>query len=103
MHISLDIDAQLAQQIQRAADLEHRSVDEYVKNVLSNVVKSGTLEQRQFVGRTVSGADISAKSHLVLMQGIYYRYDLLNESHPNHDANYEIVSTNGNVLMLRQK
>ncbi|MHA8262337.1 toxin-antitoxin system HicB family antitoxin [Lactobacillaceae bacterium Melli_B3] len=103
MQIALKIDGQLANQIQRAADLEHRSVDEYVKNVLSNVVKSGNLEQRQFVGRTISGQEINVKSRLVLMQGIYYRYALLNETKPTPTAEYEIVGTNGNVLLLRQK
>ncbi|UQS87226.1 toxin-antitoxin system HicB family antitoxin [Nicoliella spurrieriana] len=100
---TIDLDAQLANQIKQAAAVEHRTVDEYIQNVLRNTVKSGTLEQRQFVGRTVSGDQISAKSRLVLMQGIYYRYDLLNESQPTNAATYEVVGTNGNVLLLRQK
>ncbi|WP_219053873.1 toxin-antitoxin system HicB family antitoxin [Lactobacillus sp. Sy-1] len=100
---TVDLDAQLADQVKRAADVEHRTVDEYIKNVLRTTVKSGTLEQRQFVGRTISGREINEKSRLVLMQGIYYRYDLLNESQPSDSADYEVVGTNGNVLLLRQK
>ncbi|WP_105956663.1 toxin-antitoxin system HicB family antitoxin [Apilactobacillus quenuiae] len=102
MKVTIKLDAVLADQVKKAADNEKSSVEEYIVNVLSNNVKTGNFEQRQFVGKKITGDKIDSKSRLVMMDGIYYRFDLINEKEPTLNTDYTVVGNNGNVLYLKK-
>ncbi|TPR18030.1 toxin-antitoxin system HicB family antitoxin [Apilactobacillus timberlakei] len=102
MKVTIKLDAMLADQVKKASAIEKSSIEDYITNVLSNHAKTGNFEQRQFVGKQIVGNKMDIKSHLVMMDGIYYRFDLINEKEPTADAKYTVVGNNGNVLYLKK-
>lgn len=102
MKVTIKLDSMLANQVKNSAVEEKSSVEDYITNVLSNHVKTGNFEQRQFVGKQIDSNKIDIQSHLVMMDGIYYRFDLINEKQPTADVKYTVVGNNGNVLYLKK-
>ncbi|UQS84923.1 toxin-antitoxin system HicB family antitoxin [Apilactobacillus apisilvae] len=102
MKVTIKLDGMLADQVKKSANTAHTSVEEYITNLLQDTLKTGNFEQRQFVGKRVDGKNVNGNNHLVMMDGIYYRYDLINEKELNQNASYEVIGNNGNILYLKK-
>ncbi|MFC6207240.1 toxin-antitoxin system HicB family antitoxin [Levilactobacillus tongjiangensis] len=98
----LRMDEDLFQRLSLAADADSRSINAYIVQLLSRAAPHGTWEQRQLIGRSLSGKELDAKSGLVLVAGIYYRYLLEAPEKPDRTASYTITESNGNILTLKK-
>ncbi|MCM0582103.1 toxin-antitoxin system HicB family antitoxin [Weissella diestrammenae] len=104
--ISLRLNANLHAAIVQAAEKEGRSVNNYIATILTRHLESvqpskSSFEQRQFVGRTVSGSLMTPENGLILVDGIYYRYLIEGNQAVEPKRQYVIIEANGNVLVLR--
>lgn len=105
--ISLRLDKDLHKRVAQAAEADDRSVNNYISMVLEHqlmpkVVSKESFEQRQFVGRTISGERITPENGLVLVDGIYYRYLMDGNKNVDTSRDYVIIEANGNILVLRE-
>ncbi|KRL05446.1 hypothetical protein [Liquorilactobacillus oeni] len=64
-------------------------------------VTDDSLENRQFIGQTLTGSQVDSENGLVQVKGIFYRY--LIESNLKFDPakDYIVIEANGNILTLR--
>ena len=60
------------------------------------------LEHRMFLGRVVTNSDFSTDKSLVQVGGIWYRYDLSDNSTYDDQAKYSVVNNTGNTLHLQK-
>jgi hypothetical protein len=98
----LRLDQGLYDQIANKAKSESRSVNNYIVHLLEKSTNNETLENRQFVGRTIQGREILEDSGLVSVNGIYYRYILSNVKSVSQDRLYTIIEATGNILTLKE-
>ncbi|WP_203641833.1 toxin-antitoxin system HicB family antitoxin [Levilactobacillus andaensis] len=98
----LRMDDSLFERLSNAADADGRSINAYIVKLLSQAAPHGTWEQRQLIGRSLSGKELDTKSGLVLVAGIYYRYLLESPEKPDPTASYTITESNGNILTLKK-
>lgn len=98
----LRMDESLFEKLSQAATADGRSINAYIVNMLSKTASPGNWENRQLVGRTVPGTALDAKTGLVLVAGIYYRYLLEPREALDADAAYTIIESNGNILTFKK-
>lgn len=60
------------------------------------------LEHRMFLGMVVTSDDFSTDKSLVQVGGIWYRYDLSDNSTYDEQAKYSVVNNTGNTLHLQK-
>ena len=98
----LRMDESLFAKLAQAATADGRSINAYIINILSKTATPGNWESRQLIGRTVPGTALDAKTGLVLVAGIYYRYLLEPREAPVADAEYTIIESNGNNFTFKK-
>ncbi|NLR09820.1 toxin-antitoxin system HicB family antitoxin [Lactobacillus sp. ZJLC28-8] len=98
----LRMDESLFAKLSQAATTDGRSINAYIINILSKTATPGNWESRQLIGRTVPGTALDAKTGLVLVAGIYYRYLLEPREALDFTANYTIIESNGNILTFKK-
>ncbi|AYM01589.1 toxin-antitoxin system HicB family antitoxin [Levilactobacillus yiduensis] len=98
----LRLDKSLFERVAAAADADGRSINAYISQVLSRAAPAGNWEQRQLIGRAISGKELDVKSGLVLVAGIYYRYLLEAPEKPDATATYTVIESHGNILTLKK-
>jgi len=98
----LRLDESLFKRVSAAADADGRSINAYIAQVLARAAPQGNWEQRQLIGRAISGKELDVKSGLVLISGIYYRYLLESPEKPDKAANYTVIESHGNILTLKK-
>ena len=101
-HFLLRMDESLFAKLSQAATADGRSINAYIINILSKTATPGNWESRQLIGRTVPGTALDAKTGLVLVAGIYYRYLLEPREALDFTANYTIIESNGNILTFKK-
>lgn len=105
--LSLRIDPKLHQQIAKAAESQHRSVNQFIAISMENALKinsnnEDSLENRIFVGRIISPDKFIKNSDLVDMDGIYYRFHIEDNLSLIKDASYAVIEAVGNILILKK-
>lgn len=105
--ISLRLDKDLHKRVAEAAEADGRSVNNYISLALERQlspknIAQDSFEQRQFVGRTITGDRITPENGLVLVDGIYYRYLVDGNKEVDTAHDYVIIEANGNILVLRE-
>lgn len=97
----LRLDQKLYDRLQSEADRQGRSVNAHIINILNNTSDPSTFEQRQVIGKVISGADLTGNG-LVQVSGIYYRYLLDDNRDLDVQAQYAIIEATGNILTLKK-
>ncbi|CAM3125371.1 toxin-antitoxin system HicB family antitoxin [Leuconostoc rapi] len=101
-NIPLRIDPKLHEELAEHANMEGRSLNNYLTKLLEEGLQPKTFEDRQFVGQVISGENFDLTSRLVKISGIYYRYLIDNAPVANATAQYVVIEANGNILTLRE-
>lgn len=103
----LRLPRKLKKRLEERAAQQNQSVNGLLQTMIESELakQQGTpvisLENRQFIGQVVHGAQVDSENGLVQVKGIFYRY--LIESNQEFDAqkDYIVLEANGNILTLR--
>ena len=98
----LRLDQSLYDRLAEEANRANQSVNMYIVSLLSENHGKKSFENRQIIGKTVSGSDVNMESGLVLVTGIYYRYLINDNSDVDDKAKYAVIEANGNILTLQK-
>lgn len=61
-----------------------------------------TFEQKNIINQIISYESFNIEYHLVLVSGIYYRYQIYNDLQLEKNMFYKVIGNNGNVLLLKK-
>ena len=98
----LRLDQSLYDQLAEEANRANQSVNMFIVSLLSENHGTKSFENRQIIGKTVSGSDVNMENGLVLVTGIYYRYLINDNSDVDDKAKYAVIEANGNILTLQK-
>lgn len=98
----LRLDQSLYDRLAEEANRANQSVNMYIVSLLSENHGTKSFENRQIIGKTVSGLDVNMENGLVLVTGIYYRYLINDNSDVDDKAKYAVIEANGNILTLQK-
>ena len=98
----LRLDQSLYDRLAEEANRANQSVNMYIVSLLSENHGTKSFENRQIIGKTVSGSDGNMENGLVLVTGIYYRYLINDNSDVDDKAKYAVIEANGNILTLQK-
>ncbi|MDV7693405.1 toxin-antitoxin system HicB family antitoxin [Pediococcus parvulus] len=98
----LRLDQSLYDRLAEEANRANQSVNMYIVSLLSENHGTKSFENRQIIGKTVSGSDVNMENGLVLVTGIYYRYLINDNSDVDDKAKYAVIEANGNILTLQK-
>lgn len=98
----LRLDQSLYDRLAEEANRANQSVNMYIVSLLSENHGTKSFENRQIIGKTVSGSDVNIENGLVLVTGIYYRYLINDNSDVDDKAKYAVIEANGNILTLQK-
>lgn len=61
-----------------------------------------TFEQKNIINQIISYESFNIEYHLVLVSGIYYRYQIYNALQLEKNMIYKVIGNNGNILLLKK-
>lgn len=61
-----------------------------------------TFEQKNIINQIISYESFNIEYHLVLVSGIYYKYQIYNDLQLEKNIIYKVIGNNGNILLLKK-
>ena len=61
-----------------------------------------TFEQKNIINQIISYESFNIEYHLVLVSGIYYKYQIYNDLQLEKNMIYKVIGNNGNILLLKK-
>lgn len=61
-----------------------------------------TFEQKNIINQIISYESFNIEYHLVLVSGIYYKYQIYNDLKLEKNMIYKVIGNNGNILLLKK-
>ena len=69
---------------------------------MSEKITEKTFEQKNIVNQIVSYKSFNIEYELVLIRGVYYKYQLVDNDQLQKNMLYKVVNNMGNILLLKK-